>query len=237
MADSNTPSVLLVHGAFADASGWAGVITELVASGLDVIAPPNPLRGPYDKIYISSIAEQVAGPVLLVAHSYGGVVISAQQPDNVVGLVYVNSFAPDEGETLLDINGRFPDTLSGPALRTQTFPVEGGDPGTEFFLDFDLFHAAFCADVSDELAAVMARAQRPAAIEGFTTPAGPPSWKSLPSWAAIGTSDQTIHVDALHFMAERAGSKVTEIAGASHVGFIPNPKPYAEMIRKAVGSL
>ena len=237
MTDPNTPTVMLVHGAFADASGWAGVITELAGSGLDVIAPPNPLRGPYDKVYISSVAEQVDGPVLLVAHSYAGVVISAQQPDNVVGLVYVNSFAPDEGETLLDINGKFPDTLSGPALRTQAFPVEGGEPGTEFFLDFDLFHAAFCADVPDELAAEMARSQRPCALEGFATPAGPPSWKTLPSWAAIGTADQTIHVEALRFMAERAGSKVTEIAGASHVGFITNPKPYAEVIRTAAAAV
>ncbi len=128
MADPNTPTVVLVHGAFADASGWAGVITDLVAHGIDVTAPANPLRGPSDNAYISALAAQIDGPVLLVGHSYAGNVISARQPANVVGLVYIDGFAPEEGETLLDINGRYPDTNLGPALRTQTFPVEGGRP-------------------------------------------------------------------------------------------------------------
>jgi pimeloyl-ACP methyl ester carboxylesterase len=234
MADSSTPTVLLIHGAFADASGWAGVITDLVGSGLSVSAPANPLRGASDNAYISGLAAQVDGPVLLVGHSYAGNVISAQQPDNVVGLVFVDGFAPEAGETLLDINGRYPDTNLGPALRTQTFPVDGGEPGTEFFLDVDLYHAGFCADVSSELAAVLARTQRPAAAEAFGTPAGPPSWKSLPSWAVFGTGDLMINNDALRDMAARADSPLTEVPGASHVGFVANPEPYAEVIRTAV---
>jgi pimeloyl-ACP methyl ester carboxylesterase len=228
-----TPTIMLVHGAFADASGWAGVITEL-GDGAPILAPPNPLRGPSDGVYIASIASQVDGPVLLVAHSYGGAVVSAPQPDNVVGLVYIDGFIPDEGETLLGINGEFPDTLAGQALRPQSFPTGGAEPGTEFYLDFDLFKATFCADVPDGLARVMARSQRPCAAEAFGAPAGPPSWKGRPTWAVIGTEDQTIHPDALRFMAKRAEAEITEIDGASHVGFIPNPAPYAEVIRAAL---
>jgi pimeloyl-ACP methyl ester carboxylesterase len=229
-----TPTVMLVHGAFADASGWTGVIGELAGDELTVVAPPNPLRGPYDGTYVAGLAAQVDGPVLLVGHSYGGSVITAPQPDNVVGLVYIDAFIPDEGDTLLGILGDFPDTLLGPALRTQTFPVEGADPGVEFFIDIDQFHAAFCADVPDDLAHAMAVSQRPVSGDGFGAPAPAPSWKGRPSWAVIGTADQAIHPDALRFMAERAGAEITEIDGASHVGFIPNPKPYVEVIRAAV---
>ena len=231
-----TPTIMLVHGAFADASGWAGVINELSGDGVSILAPPNPLRGPSDGVYIASIAAQVGGPVVLVAHSYGGAVISAAQPDNVVGLVYIDGFIPDEGDTLLSISGDFPDTLLGPALRPQTYPVAGGEPGTEFTLDVDLFHAAFCADVPDELAHVMALTQRPAAGEAFGAPAGPPSWKGRPSWAVLGTADQMIHPDALRFMAKRAGAEVTEIERASHVGFIPNAAPYVNVIRNAINA-
>jgi hypothetical protein len=155
---------------------------------------------------------------------------------NVVGLVYVAAFAPEEGESVLDINGRFPDTAAGPALRTAMYPIEGADPGTELFLAPELFHEAFCADLPADTAAAMAVTQRPASFGAFGAGVtGPPAGKSLPSWFVVAAGDNTIHPDAERSMAERAGSDTIEI-DASHSVAGSQPRAVADVIRRAVES-
>jgi pimeloyl-ACP methyl ester carboxylesterase len=230
------PTVVLVHGAFADASGWAGVIAILQAAGLNVMAPVNPLRGlSADTAYIASVVSQINGPVLLGAHSYGGAVITnaASQVDNVVGLVYVSGFIPDEGETILDLSAQATDSLLGPALRPAQYPTGGAEPGTEFYIDPASFHEVFCADLPAEQAAVMAVSQRPGADVGYAEPTQNPAWKTLPSWAVVGTGDNTIGPTGAAFMAQRSGAEVTEI-DASHVVMISQPQAVADVILAAV---
>jgi pimeloyl-ACP methyl ester carboxylesterase len=235
-AESAGPTVVLVHGSFADASGWAGVISILQAAGLNVMAPANPLRGlSADTAYIASVVSQVDGPVLLGAHSYGGAVITnaASQVDNVVGLVYVSAFIPDEGETILDLAGQATDSLLGPALLPAQYPTGGAEPGTEFYIDPASFHEVFCADLPAEQAAVMAVSQRPGADVGFGEPTTNPAWKTLPSWAVVGTGDYTIGPSGALLMAQRSGAEVTEI-DASHVLMISQPQVVADVILNAI---
>jgi pimeloyl-ACP methyl ester carboxylesterase len=230
------PTVVLVHGSFADASGWAGVISILQAAGLNVMAPVNPLRGlSADTAYIASVVSQIDGPVLLGAHSYGGAVITnaASQVDNVVGLVYVSAFIPDEGETIGDLAAQATDSLLGPALRPAHYPTESGEPGTEFYIDPASFHEVFCADLPAEQAAVMAVSQRPGADVGFAEPTQNPAWKTLPSWAVVGTGDNTIGPTGVALMAQRSGAEVTEI-DASHVVMMSQPQAVADVILTAV---
>jgi pimeloyl-ACP methyl ester carboxylesterase len=237
---TGAPTVVLVHGAFADASGWAGVITELQADGTAVVAPANPLRSVSgDAAYLASVVNQIPGPVLLVGHSYGGVVITnaAAQSPNVVGLVYVCAFLPDEGESVQDLAGQSTDGQLGPALRPAQYSKgEGVEPGTELYIDPAAFHEVFCADVPDELAAVMAVSQRPGDAAGFAEKTQSAGWKTRPSWALIGTADKTIGVSGLRLMAGRAGATSVEV-DASHVAMISQPKATADLIRTALGSL
>lgn len=233
-----SPTVVLVHGAFTDASCWFGVAAELLEAGVVVCAPPNPLRGPHpDSAYLVSYVTQIDGPVLLVGHSYGGVVITraATAAPNVVGLVYVAAFAPDEGETILDIIGRFPASALESALRPVTFPVVGQEAGTELAIDPDLFPTVFGADLPNEVTAAMAIAQRPAALDVFAVPAGTPAWRSLPSWSIVATSDQVVHPAAQRSMAERAGAYTIEI-DASHSVAASHPDRVADLIQIAVRS-
>ena len=236
---SDAPTVVLVHGAFADASGWAGVITELQAAGISVLAPANPLRGvSSDAAYIASVANQVAGPVLLVGHSYGGVVITntAPQVSNAVGLVYIAAFAPDEGESVQSLAEQSTDSLLGPNLRPAEYPTGGTEPGHELYIDQAAFHEVFCADLPAEQAAAMAVSQRPGADIGFGEPSGTPGWKTLPSWALIATADKTIGVSGLRAMSARAGAISVEI-DASHCVMISQPTATADLIKTALGSL
>lgn len=229
-------TVVLVHGAFADASGWSGVITRLLAEGVAVTAPANPLRGvTADADYIASVVNQIPGPVLLVGHSYGGVVISNASPraENVVGLVYVCAFIPDEGETLQGLAEQATDSLLGPALRPAQYPSGGEEPGIEFYIDPAVFHEAFCADLPAEQAAYMAVSQRPGAAIGFGEPSGPVGWKTLPSWAIISTNDVTIGPSGERFMAERSGATITEI-DSSHVPMISQPRAVTDVILAAI---
>jgi pimeloyl-ACP methyl ester carboxylesterase len=191
------PTVVLVHGAFADASGWGAVITQLQAAGITTLAPANPLRSVSgDAAYLASVVNQIPGPVLLVGHSYGGVVISNAAPlaPNVVGLVFVAAFALDEGESVLALASAATDSQLGPNLRPADFPAADGSVGHELFIDQAAFHEVFCADLPDDLAAIMAVSQRPGAEAGFGEPSGPAGWKTLPSWAVIATADLTIGV-------------------------------------------
>ena len=233
------PTVVLVHGSFADASGWAGVISILQAAGLNVMAPPNPLRGlSADTAYIASVVSQIDGPVLLGAHSYGGAVITnaASQVDNVVGLFYVSAFIPDEGETIGDLAAQATDSLLGPALRPAQYPTGGAEPGTELYIDPASFHEVFCADLPAEQAAVMAVSQRPGADVGFGEPTHDPAWKTLPSWAVVGTGDNTIGPSGALLMAQRSGAEVTEIDG-SHVVMMSQPQAVADVILTALAAV
>jgi pimeloyl-ACP methyl ester carboxylesterase len=231
------PTVVLVHGAFADAGSWAGVVLALQTAGVNVQAPANPLRGvSSDAAYIASAANQIPGPVVLVGHSYGGVVISNASPmaENVVGLVYIAAYLPDEGETLQAMAEQATDSLVGPALRPVQFPTgDTAAPGTEFYVDPASFPAVVAADLPAEQAAVLAASQRPVSAMAFGEPSGPVGWKSLPSWAAISPSDLAIGPSGERFMAERAGADIVEIDG-SHLLMISQPQAVADLILMAV---
>jgi pimeloyl-ACP methyl ester carboxylesterase len=238
-AASGPLTVVLVHGAFADASNWAGVIPTLQAAGVDVLAPANPLRGiNHDAAYIASVASQIPGPVLLVGHSYGGVVISnaAPQAKNVVGLVYVCAFIPDEGESLQALAEQSTDSLLGPALRAAQYPSGTDEPGVELYIDPASFHEVFCADLPAEQAAVMAVSQRPGGAIGFGEPSGPVGWKTLPSWALISPNDVTIGPSGERFMAERAKATIVEV-DASHVAMISQPQATTALILTALAGV
>ena len=235
----NPLTVVLVHGAFADASCWNGVIERLQADGIEVAAPPNPLRGiAHDSAYIASYLSQVREPVLAVGHSYGGAVITnaAADADNVVGLVYVAAFAPDENETLGEVEGNSRDSVLLSALAPLRYPVDGGETAAEFAIDPAKFHDAFAADLPPEQTVVMAATQRPIAEAAFSEPSGPPAWKSRPSWAVVPTGDKAVGTDVVRSMAERAGATITELEG-SHVIMISQPTPVAEVILTAAAAV
>jgi pimeloyl-ACP methyl ester carboxylesterase len=235
----NPLTVVLVHGAFADASCWNGVIERLQAAGMQVAAPPNPLRGiAHDSAYIASFLSQIAEPVLAVGHSYGGAVITnaAADADNVVGLVYVAAFAPDEDERLGEVEGNSRDSVLMSALVPLQYPVDSGETATEFAIDPAKFHDAFAADLPPEQTVVMAPTQRPIAEAAFSEPSSPPAWKSRPSWAIVPTGDKAVGTDVVRSMAERAGATITELEG-SHVIMISQPGPVAEVILSAAAAV
>jgi pimeloyl-ACP methyl ester carboxylesterase len=227
------PTVVLVHGAFADASSWSGVIDELQVVGLEVVAPPNPLRGiAADAAFVSSFVRQLDGAVLLVGHSYGGAVISQTGADtpNAVGLVFVAAFAPESDEKLADINARYADVQLASALRTYAYAKDDGSEGTEVYVDHGKFHDAFCADVPSERARVMAVTQRSVALDAFTgVVTGTPAWRRLPSWSVVALADHAINPAAERDMAARAGSETVEI-GASHAVAVSQPAAVADVI-------
>ncbi len=235
---SGRPTVVLVHGAFADSSGWNGVVARLMATGVTVMAVPNPLRGlAEDAAYVASALRQVPGPVLAVGHSYGGAVITnaASRADNVVGLVYVAAFAPEEDETLMDIEGNSKDSVLTPSLLQVQYPTANGTE-TEFLIDPAKFHDAFAADVAEQDAAVMAATQRPISALGFSTPTTDPAWKKLPSWAVVATGDKAAGSDAVLHMAERAGATITQV-DASHVVMVTQPQTVTDVITQALDSV
>ncbi|MEH0826521.1 MULTISPECIES: alpha/beta fold hydrolase [unclassified Micromonospora] len=237
-ASSGTPTVVLVHGAFADSSGWNGVVERLQAAGVAVKAVPNPLRGvSEDAAYVASALKQIKGPVLAVGHSYGGAVITnaAARVDNVVGLVYVAAFAPDEGETLLSIEGDSKDSVLTSALMEVKYPTAQGTE-TEFLIDPAKFHDAFAADVPKKDAAVMAATQRPVSALAFGEPTGKPAWRNLPSWAAVPASDKAAGSDVLRSMAQRAGATITEVEG-SHVIMVSQPQAVTDVIMQALDAV
>ena len=235
---TDTLTVVLVHGAFADASCWNPVVERLQAKGIDVAAPPNPLRSiSHDAAYINSFLKQIPGPVLAVAHSYGGAVITnaATEAENVVGLVYVAAFAPDEGETLGAIEGDSRDSVLLSALVPLQYPQNGGT-ATEFAIDPAKFHDAFAADLPPEQTAVMAATQRPIAESTFSETSGPPAWKSKPSWAVVPSGDTAVGSDVVRSMAERAGATITEIEG-SHVIMLSQPEAVTDVIMTAAAAV
>jgi pimeloyl-ACP methyl ester carboxylesterase len=231
----DTPTVILVHGGFADSSYWTPVIQRLQADEIPVLAPPNPLRGlAHDADYVASYVNQIDGPVLLVGHSYGGAVISvagASTP-NAVGLVYVAAFALDEGESFGEIFAEFGETPLVGAVRPSHYPLDNGETAVELTIAPELYREAFAADLSDALISVLAVSQRPfAAI--FEDRAEVAAWKTLPSWAVVATSDNAIPPDGERHMAQRAGAQTIEV-DASHSIALSQPTAVAELIRTAV---
>jgi pimeloyl-ACP methyl ester carboxylesterase len=233
-------TVVLVHGAFADASSWNGVIERLQAAGIQATAPANPLRGiSIDSAYIASYLEQIPGPVLAVGHSYGGAVISNAAADaaNVVGLVFVAAFAPDEGETLGEVESGSKDSVLNAALVPLKYPNgDGADTAVEFAIDPAKIRDAFAADLPAEQTAQMAATQRPISELAFSEPCGPPAWKSRPSWAVVATGDKAAGTDVIRSEAERAGATITELEG-SHVIMVSQPEAVADVIKTAAAAV
>ncbi len=234
------PTVVFVHGAFADSAGWNSVVERLQARGLKVGAPPNPLRGvSHDSAYIASYFNQIPGPILAVGHSYGGCVITnaASKAPNVVGLVVVAGFMPDEGETLQQIEQGSRDSVLNSALVPLNYPTgQDGETAVEFAIDPSRFRDSFAADLSEEQCAVLAATQRPAAELAFSEPTRAPAWKTLPSWAVVATGDKAAGSDVVRTMAERAGATITEVEG-SHVIMISQPQVVTDVILTALNSV
>jgi len=231
-----TPTIVLVHGAFADASSWNGVIERLQQQGYTCVAPPNPLRGvTADSAYIASLLNQIDGPVLLVGHSYGGAVMTnaASSAPNVVGLVYVAAFAPDEGENLGAVAAGSKDSVLNSALVQYNYPTgQGGQTSVEFAIKPALVKEAFAGDLPDQQIALIGATQRPIAAAAFSDVSGPAAWKKLPSWAVVGTGDKAIGADLVLSMAQRAGADIIEVEG-SHVIMVSQPQAVTDHILKA----
>ncbi|MEW2485560.1 alpha/beta hydrolase [Streptomyces sp. NPDC048411] len=236
MTTTPTPTAVLVHGAFADAASWTGVIAELQNHGVPVVAPPNPLRGLVsDAAYIASVAAQIDGPVVLVGHSYGGALISvAGAAENVVGLVYIAAYVTEEGESLGELQGRFPLSPLVSNLKETTYPVEGAEPGVEVTIKAEAFGDIFAADVPAPVTKVLAVTQRPLSASAFTETASAAAWKTKPSWALVAGADRAINPEVQRFGAKRAGATIVEIEGASHAVAVSRPEEVAELIRDAV---
>jgi pimeloyl-ACP methyl ester carboxylesterase len=227
-----------VHGAFADSSSWTGVLERLQANNVQVVAAANPLRGiSIDSAYVASVFNEIQGPVLAVGHSYGGAVISnaATGARNIVGLVFVAAFAPDEGERLGEVTGTSKDSVLNSALVPHQYPT-GNGTATEFSIDPAKARDAFAADLSDKQAAIIGTIQRPVSELAFSEPSGVPAWNTLPSWAVVATSDRAAGTDVVRAHAERAGATITEVDG-SHVIMISKPEVVAEVIQSAIAKV
>jgi pimeloyl-ACP methyl ester carboxylesterase len=226
-------TIVLVHGAFAESSSWDGVVDPLVGDGHTVIGAANPLRGlAGDAAAVSDLVRTVDGPVVLVGHSYGGMVISnvAADAGEIVGLVYACGFAPEPGESAFSLSGKFPGSTLGDTLK----PTPRADGTTDLTIAPDRFHEQFCADVPAERAARMAVTQRPITLEALQEPSGEPLWKSIPSWFLIGEEDHNIPAELQRFMAERAGARrAVEVPGASHAISVSQPDATARLILEA----
>ena len=234
-----SPTIVLVHGAFAESASWNGVVEQLQSQNLEVVAAANPLRSVSgDAAYLRDVIAAVGGPVVLVGHSYGGIVITeaAAGNDAVVALVYVGAFAPEHGESAFELSTMFPGSTLGDALSPQ--PLTSG--GAELVITREKFNHQFAADVPPAQAALMAATQRPVTQAALTEglPTDMPAWQQLPSWFVFGDQDLNIPVALQRFMAARAGAKgITEVTGASHAISVSAPDVVAETILDAVAAL
>ena len=230
------PTIVLVHGAFADASSWNGVIADLQADGYTAVALANPLRGLHaDAAYTASLVNQIDGCVVLVGHTSGGAVISNAATDtpNVAALVVVAGFFPDKGERLDQVEAGSTDSELGPALVPHTYPTgRGVTTETELTVDTAQFRAVFAADLPESQTALLAATQRPASRLDFAERSGKPAWRTLPSWAVVATQDKAAGTDITLAMAQRAGATITEVAG-SHLVMISQPQAVSAVIEQA----
>jgi pimeloyl-ACP methyl ester carboxylesterase len=227
------PTVVLVHGAFADASSWNGVVQRLQDDGYPVVAVANPLRAlAGDAAYLAAVLASITGPVILVGHSYGGAVITnaAAGNPNVKALVYIAAFVPDEGETAfaLSAGGTLPDVTTAVQV-----PIPGGGTDVELSIRPQEFRKAFISEVGPATALALAATQRPITLTALGSPSGPPGWRSIPSWYAVSGADQAIPQASQRTMAGRAGSHTVEIAGASHAYFVTHPDVVVDLVRAA----
>ncbi|MET0271616.1 MAG: alpha/beta hydrolase [Phenylobacterium sp.] len=237
LAADAKPTVVLVHGAFAESSSWNGVVAELTRDGYPVIAAANPLRSlAGDAAFVAAVLKSIPGPVVLVGHSYGGAVITgaAVGQANVKALVYVDGFMPAPGETALQLSGKFPGSTLGGALSP---PVALPGGGQDLYIAPEKFRAQFAADVPLADTRLMAATQRPVTQAALAEPAGPAAWTTIPSWSIYGSGDLNIPPAALAFMSERAKARKTVVVpGASHVAMVSHPKEVAALIEEAAAA-
>jgi pimeloyl-ACP methyl ester carboxylesterase len=234
------PTIVLVHGAWDNSTGWNDVVEQLQQHGYPVIAPANPLRAlASDAEYVSSILDTIEGPVVLVGHSYGGTVITnaAVGHSNVKALVYIAAFAPDEGESLLQLSSMNPGSEIGPStLIPRPYPLAGGSVGIDLYLTQEGVRTAFAADVPRRVVNQMFATQRPLAQAAFESTSGVPAWKTIPSWYLVASEDRTIPPATQRFMAERAGAHTSEVR-SSHVSHISRPYHTLRIILEAAKSV
>ena len=237
LPESSQPTVVLVHGAFADASGFAGVVRELSTAGYRVVAHSNPLRGlAGDAATVSAVVGAIGGPVVLVGHGYGGAVVSQASAtlNNVVGLIFLAGFSLDVGESCVSVQAPFPVAMVAATVEPTPYDALGASDGPDLFIGEGQFRDTLCADVPVDLAQVMYATQRPLAAAAFTDKASAAGWNALPSWYLVTRHDNAISPEVQRFMAERMGSTTQEIDG-SHAAFIAQPVRTAEFIMTALG--
>ena len=225
------PTIVLVHGAFAESASWNGVISGLLGAGYPVLAVANPLRGVRsDAAYLDNALDGVDGDIVLVGHSYGGMVLSNVSNDRVRALVFIGAFAPDPGDSAATLSARFPGSTLAQTLR----PVPLADGGTDLYIHTDRYHAQFAADSPAADAAVMAAAQRPITQAALEEASADAAWRRLPSWFLFGAQDRNIPAAVHRFMADRAGSRCTiELPGGSHTVAIPEAATVVQLIQEA----
>ena len=233
MTEKSKPVVVLVHGAFAESGGWGPVAQRLQAEGHRVIAAANPLRSVgYDAAQIRALIDSIDEPVVLVGHSYGGMVISkaAAGADGVKSLVYIAAFAPAPGDSAASLSGEFPGSTLAETLRA--VPQSGGDQ--DMYVAQELYRQQFAADVPQETTQIMAATQRPITLAALQEPAeGEQGWTTVPSFFLIAEADKNIPSAAQHFMADRAKGRSVSIDGASHAVFASHPAEVADLILRA----
>jgi pimeloyl-ACP methyl ester carboxylesterase len=232
---AGTPTVVLVHGAFAESASWNGVVADLKHRGYSVLAVANPLRGlQEDAEYLRSVLDSLSRPVVIAGHSYGGSVMSeaADGAAGVAALVYIASFNLEVGESTAELAAKFPGGELGPTLNPVPFPTADGDTGTDLYIQQDKFRQVFAADVPRKVAELMAVTQRPIAANALEEKATKTAWKTIESWTMVTTKDLAIPADSMRFMAERANSHTIEI-DASHAVTVSKPGAAADLIHKA----
>jgi pimeloyl-ACP methyl ester carboxylesterase len=235
--DVSQPTVVLVHGAFAESASWNGVIRRLQEQSYTAVAAANPLRSlSGDAEFVARILDSIEGPVVLVGHSYGGSVISdaARKNEKIKALVFVAAFAPEEGESIGELSGRFPGSTLGETLET----VLLADGSTDLYIRQEEYHQQFAADLPAEQAALDAITQRPLRDVALNEGSGPPAWKSIPSWFVFPELDKNIPLEAHRFMTERAEAReVVEIEGASHALAASHPEEVTDVILSALKAM
>ena len=235
LSEAATPTVVLVHGAFAESASWNGVVADLHGRGYTAIAVANPLRGlRQDAAYLRSVLDSLSGPVVVAGHSYGGSVMNeaADGAAGVKALVYVASFNLEVGESTGELAAKFPGGELGPALDSVPFPLPDGETGTDLYIQQDRFREVFAADVAPDVARLMAATQRPIAASALEDIATRAAWKTIPSWTLVTRQDLAIPAESMRFMANRAGSTTVEI-DASHAVTVSQPGAVADLIDDA----
>ncbi|MEU2623559.1 alpha/beta hydrolase [Streptomyces sp. NPDC007157] len=230
------PTVVLVHGAFADGSSWNAVVRRLQADGYQVIAPPNTLRGiPQDSTYLNSLLKTIKGPIVLVGHSYGGEVISqaADGLDNVKALVYINAIMPDKGESFSSLSSKFPAVPLTEAFQQVPFRNGDGTTGTDVYIQPGKLHATFAQDLPQQQASVLAATQRPIAQSAFTDKLTAAAWRDKPVYVLVGNQDRAINPSLEKYEAKRAHARKTVAIDSSHVSLISHPQEVTDLIVSA----